>query len=337
MARWSFASSLCVSLLFAATGAALAGDVEVPRAKITAENAARLRQIGQLEIPNAYDLVVPDGGKVAIVVPWEEPALAFDLATLKQTQTLGRDRKLIHLALSPDGTKALFTENQKTAELYSLVDAARLATLKSAGRQTRGAFSPDGKMVATGGYDTQAQLWNARTGAPIRSFDTGEIEGALTPVFSPNGEFLAVGHRNATTRLFRTATGETHQTLDHRMSQGLKFDPAGKRLAVAYVDASLIVWDVKTGKPLVEKRTKADELYTVDWSPDGKLLVTAGNKGQITVWDASDLSILKELPNSGWVIRAAITSDSMRLLTISGTGKADDKVRHLTVWGIGEK
>ncbi len=79
------------------------------------------------------------------------------------------------------------------------------------------------------------------------------------------------------------------------MTQEIKFNPAGTVIATTYVDGTTGLWDVATGKSLHRVTTGAEELYTVDWSPDGKLLVTAGHDAKIILWDATDLKPLKEL------------------------------------------
>ena len=51
------------------------------------------------------------------------------------------------------------------------------------------AFSPDGRLLATGGFDDKAQLWGPATGKLLRTV-TGH-NGAHSVAFSPDGRLLA--------------------------------------------------------------------------------------------------------------------------------------------------
>jgi WD40 repeat protein len=197
------------------------------------------------------------------------------------------------------------------------------------------AFSPDGKLLATGGYGTQAKLWSTTSGKLIRCLDAPR-DGGLTTVFSPDGKLLAVGNRNDVTRLFEVETGKLVHTLPRTMSHELKFSPNGQVLAVAYVDGSVGLWDVDSGNLLFASKTKGEEIYTLDWSPAGDVLATAGLKGDIILWNASNLSILKQLDAPEWVIRVRFSPDGSRLY--SAGGKSFPAVdRKVSVWGLGKR
>jgi WD40 repeat protein len=86
------------------------------------------------------------------------------------------------------------------------------------------------------------------------------------------------------------------------MSQELKFDPTGQRLAITHVNGKLSVWNVQSGKLHKLGRRTAEELYSVDWSPDGTLVATSGLHTAVTLWRAADLRILNEIEAPNWVI-----------------------------------
>jgi WD40 repeat protein len=117
------------------------------------------------------------------------------------------------------------------------------------------------------------------------------------------------------------------------MSQELQFHPEGHTLAVVYVDGSIALWSVPDGKLLAERKTPAEELYAVDWSPDGKLLATSGRKAKITIWDPRDLSVIRELAAPEWVIRVKFSPDGLNLCYAGGAATPGGK-RQLGVLGI---
>jgi WD40 repeat protein len=262
---------------------------------------------------------------------WEKPVEIVDPLSFRTVRKLTEGKQLVQFAVSSDGETIAFCENTKSVEISNL-RTKKLLRLETGNHQPGMAFSPNGKLLATGGYGTQAKLWNTISGELIRRLDA-PCEGGLTPVFSPDGKLLAVGNRNDVTRLFEVETGKLIHMLPRKMSQELKFSPNGKVLAVAYVDGSVALWDVESGILLFEQKTKAKEIYTLDWSPAGDVLATAGLEGTITLWDASNLSILKELEAPEWVIRVRFSPDGSRLY--SAGGKSFPAVdRKVSVWGL---
>jgi WD40 repeat protein len=248
---------------------------------------------------------------------------------------VGEKKRLIHLSFGPGGDKLAWCENTTRVEIHDL-KAKKTAVLETGDAQPGMEFSPDGQLLATGGYGTRAQLWNAATGVVVRSLDMGQQAGGLTVVFSPDGKRIAVGNRNHTTRLFEVATGKLLHELDRMYTQELKFSPDGKTLAIAYVNGDVGLWDVSTGNLVRRRATGAREVYTLDWGLKGDVLVTAGLKGKIILWRSTDLTKLRELDAPEWVIRVRFSPDGSRMIS-SGGGELPDAQRKVIIWGLGGK
>jgi WD40 repeat protein len=319
------------SLTFAAVALAVPLR-EKPRPAITAANAEQVRALD--EIPRDVWKIVwgPRRDEVSFL-GWQQPVEVLDAAAFKPVRKLAAEKRLIHFAASPDGNFAAWCENGKTVELHNL-RTDKTTVLAADNDQPEMTFSPDGKLLATGGYGTQVKLWDVASGRLVRSLDAGG-EGGLQAAFSPDGKTLAVGNRNDETRLYETATGKLLHTLPRKTTHEVKFSPSGRVLAVAYVDGVVGLWDASDGTLLRARATGAKEVYTLDWSPAGDVLATAGLGGKITLWDPRDLTALKELDAPEWVIQVRFSPDGARLLTAGGPSSPSPD-RKVVLWGIVE-
>jgi WD40 repeat protein len=314
----------------------LAAPVPPPRLPppITAANAKNLRPLHEIPV-DAWEVVWGPKRRELALLSWASPARILDATTYKPLREIGAKKALIHIAFAPGGDTLAWCENNTQVEVHDR-KAKKTMVLETGSHQSRMVFSPDGKLLATGGYGTHAKLWDVVSGKLVRALDAGGVEGGLMTAFSPDGKWIAVGNRNHTTHLYEVKTGTRMHELGQKMSHELKFSPDGKTLAVAYVNGEVALWDVLTGRLLHRRATGSAEVYTLDWGKNGDVLATAGRSGRIILWKAADLTTLKELEAPEWVIRVRFSPDGDRLLTAGG-GIQRDSGRKVVVWGLQRK
>jgi WD40 repeat protein len=190
---------------------------------------------------------------------------------------------------------------------YRLCRRDRL-TLRGAGDPV--ALSPDGKTLATGGFErlegeyhdwgALVRLWDPLTGklrATLRGHTADVIDpspgllGIRSLAFSADGKLLASGGPDGLIKLWDVATAAERGTLrGHKGGvNSLAFAPDGKTLAAAGGEAwpnlkgpighsELKLWDVATGRERAALQHEQGVFHAVTFSPDGKTLA-AGNAG----------------------------------------------------------
>lgn len=156
----------------------------------------------------------------------------------------------------------------------------------------RAVFSPNSKLIAVTDSVSASTDQQGYASVSVISVESGELlknlkvtpnrYGYLPPMFSPDGSVLAISDRNYQPLIYATEDWQLLHRLPKRMPQGLAFNADGNKLATGYVDGSLRVWDVSTGRIVGMVKT-FDEIYSVAWSPNDELLATAGRSG-VYLW-----------------------------------------------------
>jgi WD40 repeat protein/transcriptional regulator with XRE-family HTH domain len=153
------------------------------------------------------------------------------------------------------------------------------------------AFSPDGKILASGTVDRTAQLWDVATrrqiGYPLVTY-TGGVNAVA---FSPDGKILATGSTDGMFQLWDVATHRPSGApilADTAQVTSVAFSPDGTTLATASTDGTVRLWNVATqrqrGRPIT---VPGGPVHSVAFSPDGTALVTVGADGTARLWNVA--------------------------------------------------
>lgn len=191
------------------------------------------------------------------------------------------------------------------------------------------AFSPDGRLLASGGFRSMVRILEVSSGK-IRHTLAGHTAFTTGMAYSADGRFLASGSHDQTIRIWDTATGKAvHCLTGHTGSiTGLAFSPSGNFLASASVDSSVRVWDPTAGKVLHSLPGEKTTLQTVSFSSDGRFLASGSDEPTLRVWETATGKPFKTLQGSrGCFRRVLFVPKSVFLL---GVG-ADNTIR---IWSL---
>jgi WD40 repeat protein len=194
------------------------------------------------------------------------------------------------------------------------------------------AFSPDGSYLATGSDDGTARIWDISPGGNQEILtQAGHSDWFRRIAYSPDGARLATTNGDGQAIILDAGTGETLLTLAHPgglVSEAV-FSPDGTLLATAGDDNTARVWGAKDGRELLtltghEEGPPVGGMFSgiraVAFSPDGKLLASAGVDGQARLWDVESgerVLALQVHPDGIGVTRLAFSPDGKRLAAAS--------------------
>jgi len=235
-----------------------------------------------------------------------------------------RQRSINSIALSPDGTKIITAAGQDEGRIvvWNTTDGAMVMELRNRDiRNNSGlkpqvyyaGFSADGSRIITANYgrvvgsttyvEQYIELFDASNGRPIASF-----KGTLA-----NGSMWVGGVQTPDHR----ATGD-----NNRMPVATPFGPDGSTF-IAIVDSLPVLFDATTGRVLRKIQAPVATVRSVRYSPDGRMVATAGVDGAARLFDAATGVELKRFEHDGMVMQVDFSPDGSML----GTSCGDDTVR----------
>lgn len=228
---------------------------------------------------------VATGGYDNLITLW-------DLSTAKQLLTLNSDAYGINsIAFSPDQNVLGSGGDDRTVKLWSIATGEIIRTLIHTDEVKSISFSPDGKTIA-GSAAESTKLWSTTTGKELKTIDNFDL-----PVFFAEGNMIA-GRRmeqaanqaiTFSVDILNVTTGRKVRTLEGRYTEPfnlIALSKDNKLLAVGGEDSEIItVWEVSTGRILHRFSGHETSIKALTFSPDNRMLASAGADGTVILWD----------------------------------------------------
>jgi len=209
-------------------------------------------------------------------------------------QLNGHQVGLAQGCFSPNGRLAATAGGDATARIWDVANGGTLLhTLRDVDNEGMYAvtFTPDNKFVVTGMSDSLLILWDATTGARIRSY--GGARGRVTNIaVSSDGMLIAASYTDNNARIFNLSTGALVRLLPHRQPVHLvRWSPEGGRVLTSSEDGTAAVWQIRD---IVIQEDVSNGTFSIAPPPPASALVsTTGD----TVFIGDDFAINIDMNN----------------------------------------
>ena len=146
-------------------------------------------------------------------------------------------------------------------------------------------YSPNGKFVASGGFDRTVRVWSIERGTQVSLFSPNGV--VLSVCFSPNEKFVASAGDYRGIKVWDLETNREILCFGESDMLSISYSPSGKFIAsVCEYDDFIRVWDIESGEEIKQIVVEHEDIITfVRYSTNGKLVASGSDDDTIRVWN----------------------------------------------------
>jgi WD40 repeat protein len=183
------------------------------------------------------------------------------------------------------------------------------------------AFSPDGKMLASGSASPTRNLllYDVADGSLLRTV-TAHNNGTTCIAFTPDGSLMISGGGDYTLKLWRVSDG----ALVKEFNQGahvisLAVSPDGRVVASGDSSGKIKLWRLADEVQIGGFAAHTEYVFSLAFSANGSMLASGGGDESLKLWAMPDGRLIRAvtIPNSGTATSVGFSTDGQSMIAVT--------------------
>ena len=235
--------------------------------------------------------LAPDGDRI-VSSDAEGHVIVWDVVSREDVLTLdGHKQRVECVGFSPSGDRIVTGSYDSTARIWDAVTGEHLKTFRNHLHAVNTfVFSPEGDLIVSADSIGYILFWNAQTLKEVRSVKA-HSDGIHGILMTADGSTLLSAGRDGSVAKWDMTDGSLISRTPEMFGvlRCIAVGPEEKLVAVAGLAGKISVLNMEGLEPVAAFHTGKGHVYSLQFTPDGRYLISSGQRNEICLWDVADV------------------------------------------------